>query len=98
MDMHNIAAIVTGGASGLGKATATILAAHGARVAILDLKEAAASAAAQCLKKIKLDLKKASPQKCIKTGINAVSALLARRRRTFLRYFRCSGNFPLICV
>ena len=49
MDMHNIAAIVTGGASGLGKATATMLAARGARVAILDLNEAAASAAAQDL-------------------------------------------------
>ncbi|WP_300398636.1 SDR family NAD(P)-dependent oxidoreductase [uncultured Sphingobium sp.] len=47
MDMHNIAAIVTGGASGLGKATAAMLADNGAKVAILDLNEEAANAAAQ---------------------------------------------------
>ena len=42
-----MAAIVTGGASGLGKATAAMLAANGAKVAILDLNEEAANAAAQ---------------------------------------------------
>jgi NAD(P)-dependent dehydrogenase (short-subunit alcohol dehydrogenase family) len=36
MDVHNHAAIVTGGASGLGAATARALAARGARVAVLD--------------------------------------------------------------
>ena len=40
-------AIVTGGASGLGKATAAMLVANGAKVAILDLNEDAANAAAQ---------------------------------------------------
>ncbi len=39
MDMRDVAAIVTGGASGLGGATASMLAAHGARVAIFDLNE-----------------------------------------------------------
>jgi len=39
MELGNVAAIVTGGASGLGGATATMLAAAGAKVAILDLNE-----------------------------------------------------------
>ena len=42
-----MAAIVPGGASGLGKATAAMLADNGAKVAILDLNEEAANAAAQ---------------------------------------------------
>jgi NAD(P)-dependent dehydrogenase (short-subunit alcohol dehydrogenase family) len=41
MDIEGTAAIVTGGASGLGKATAAMLAAQGARVAIFDLNEEA---------------------------------------------------------
>jgi len=40
MDLKDVAAIVTGGASGLGGATAEMLASHGARVAIFDLNEA----------------------------------------------------------
>jgi NAD(P)-dependent dehydrogenase (short-subunit alcohol dehydrogenase family) len=39
MDLNDIAAIVTGGASGLGGATAEMLAARGAKVAIFDLNE-----------------------------------------------------------
>ncbi|AEG47882.1 3-hydroxy-2-methylbutyryl-CoA dehydrogenase [Sphingobium chlorophenolicum L-1] len=39
MDMENIAAVVSGGASGLGGATAARLAAGGAKVTILDLNE-----------------------------------------------------------
>ncbi|AYJ85274.1 SDR family NAD(P)-dependent oxidoreductase (plasmid) [Sphingomonas paeninsulae] len=39
MDLNGIAAIVTGGASGLGGATAARLAAAGAKVAIFDLNE-----------------------------------------------------------
>jgi NAD(P)-dependent dehydrogenase (short-subunit alcohol dehydrogenase family) len=49
MDINNVAAIVTGGASGLGKATATMLAAQGAKVAIFDLNEDAGRATAQSL-------------------------------------------------
>jgi NAD(P)-dependent dehydrogenase (short-subunit alcohol dehydrogenase family) len=39
MKLHTAAAIVTGGASGLGEATARLLAARGAKVAIFDLNE-----------------------------------------------------------
>ncbi|MBJ7481677.1 SDR family NAD(P)-dependent oxidoreductase, partial [Rhodococcus sp. (in: high G+C Gram-positive bacteria)] len=38
MDLRESSAIVTGGASGLGEATARLLAHHGARVVILDLQ------------------------------------------------------------
>lgn len=47
MDIKGQAAIVTGGASGLGAATARALAAAGARVAVADINEAAASEVAK---------------------------------------------------
>src|SRR3974390_2895978 len=43
MEIQGRAAIVTGGASGLGAATARALAAAGARVAVLDINEKAAA-------------------------------------------------------
>lgn len=43
MDLKNIAALVTGGASGLGEATARALAAAGAKVALLDMNAARAA-------------------------------------------------------
>lgn len=46
MDVAGQAAIVTGGGSGLGEATAAALAAAGAKVALLDMNAAAAEAAA----------------------------------------------------
>lgn len=46
MDVNGMAAVVTGGASGLGLATGRALAAAGAKVALLDLNEDAARAAA----------------------------------------------------
>ena len=46
MNINGLPAIVTGGASGLGKATATMLAALGAKVAIFDLNEEAGKAVA----------------------------------------------------
>ena len=49
MDIQGITAIVTGGASGLGGATAARLAAHGAKVAIFDLNEAAGRAHADAI-------------------------------------------------
>ena len=39
MELNGIGALVAGGASGLGEATARELAARGARVAIVDLNE-----------------------------------------------------------
>lgn len=49
MDLRGVGAIVTGGASGLGGATAKMLADHGARVAIFDLNEEVGSATAQAI-------------------------------------------------
>lgn len=46
MDICNTAAIVTGGASGLGAATARMLAAAGAKVTLLDMNEEAGQALA----------------------------------------------------
>ena len=47
MRVEGQAAIVSGGASGLGRATAQALAAAGVKVAILDINEAAAAEAAR---------------------------------------------------
>lgn len=49
MDIGNVAAIVTGGASGLGGATARMLAAGGAKVAILDRNEEAGAETADAI-------------------------------------------------
>lgn len=46
MNINGVAAIVTGGASGLGKATAAMLAENGAKVAIFDLNKEAGEATA----------------------------------------------------
>ncbi len=47
MKISGIAAVVTGGASGLGAATARALAAHGAKVALLDMNAASCEAVAK---------------------------------------------------
>ena len=49
MKLEGVGAIVTGGASGLGGATAAMLARHGAKVAIFDLNEEAGKAAADAI-------------------------------------------------
>lgn len=47
MELNGLAAVVTGGASGLGAATAAMLAAKGCKVAVLDINAAAARASAE---------------------------------------------------
>ncbi|HEX7784383.1 MAG TPA: SDR family NAD(P)-dependent oxidoreductase [Sphingobium sp.] len=49
MELKDVAAIVTGGASGLGGATAKTLADHGAKVAIFDLNEETGAAQAKAI-------------------------------------------------
>jgi len=49
MILSGVAAIVTGGGSGLGRATAEALAAKGAKVAVIDLNSAAAEEAAKAV-------------------------------------------------
>jgi NAD(P)-dependent dehydrogenase (short-subunit alcohol dehydrogenase family) len=49
MKLNGVAAIVTGGGSGLGRATAEALAAKGAKVTVFDLNPAAAEEAAMAL-------------------------------------------------
>ena len=49
MDLLNKVAVVTGGASGLGKATAEKLIAGGAKVAIFDMNEAEGNVVAKQL-------------------------------------------------
>ncbi len=52
MDVRGQAAIVTGGGSGLGEATARALAAAGAKVAVLDINDKAAATVAAAIKGI----------------------------------------------
>src|SRR5437763_13990719 len=47
MDISGQAALISGGGSGLGRATAQALAQAGARVAVLDINDAAAAAVAK---------------------------------------------------
>src|SRR3990167_4141535 len=47
MDIKHCAAIITGGASGMGAATATLLSQLGAKVALLDLNQEAAAKTAE---------------------------------------------------
>jgi len=54
MKLSGIAAVVTGGGSGLGRATAEALATRGARVAIFDLNSAAAQDAAKAVRGLAL--------------------------------------------
>jgi NAD(P)-dependent dehydrogenase (short-subunit alcohol dehydrogenase family) len=72
MDVSGVAALVSGGASGLGRATATALAGAGAKVALLDINGAAAEAAARELGGIGLA--------CDVTSAEATEAAVAAAR------------------
>jgi NAD(P)-dependent dehydrogenase (short-subunit alcohol dehydrogenase family) len=69
MELKNTPAIVTGGASGLGAATARLLAQHGAKVALLDRNLAAAQALAKEISGIGIE--------CDVAGEASVKAALA---------------------
>ena len=72
MDVSGVAALVSGGASGLGRATAAALAVAGAKVALLDVNGAAAEAAARELGGIGLA--------CDVTSAEATEAAVAAAR------------------
>ncbi|HXC28046.1 MAG TPA: SDR family NAD(P)-dependent oxidoreductase [Stellaceae bacterium] len=72
MEISGVAALVSGGASGLGRATATALAGAGARVALLDINGPAAEAAAKELGGIGVA--------CDVTGAASVEAAVASAR------------------
>jgi NAD(P)-dependent dehydrogenase (short-subunit alcohol dehydrogenase family) len=72
MELSGVAAVVSGGASGLGRATATALAGAGAKVALLDINGAAAEAAAKELGGIGLA--------CDVTAAASVEAAIATAR------------------
>ncbi len=72
MDAKGVAALVTGGASGLGRATAAALTAAGARVALLDRNAALAEETAREIG--------ALPVACDVTGEEDVAAAIARAR------------------
>lgn len=72
MDISGVAALISGGASGLGRATAAALVGAGANVALLDISGAAAEAAAKELGGIGLA--------CDVTSTEATEAALATAR------------------
>lgn len=72
MEVQGLAAIVTGGASGLGQATAQVLAEAGAKVAVLDVQEDKLQAAAEEIG--------ALPLVCDVTSAESVKAALAEAR------------------
>lgn len=75
MDVEGKVAIVSGGASGLGRATAVALAAQGARVAIVDLNEGAVKAAADEIGAYWLACDVADASAC-EAGINRIEDAL----------------------
>lgn len=69
MDIKNCSAIITGGASGMGAATARLLSRQGAKVALLDLNKAAADKVAAEIKGIAIQ--------CDVTKADSVEAAIA---------------------
>jgi NAD(P)-dependent dehydrogenase (short-subunit alcohol dehydrogenase family) len=75
MDIKGHTAIITGGASGLGAATAEVLAAAGAKVALLDINLAAAENVARKIGGIAVQ--------CDVTGEDSAQTALAKVRETY---------------
>lgn len=87
MKLKDRVAIVTGGGSGIGRATALLFAQEGARVAVVDLREDAAKATAEQIERaggqalaVKADVSKAADNQA------AVSQTLARWGRLDIFY------------
>ena len=79
MDMKGHAAVVTGGASGLGAATARRLTAHGVRVALFDLNEAAGEALAAELRGVFCNVDVTSEEQ-VDAGFAKARAVIGQER------------------
>ena len=88
MKLNGISAIVTGGGSGLGAATAEALAAAGAKVVVLDINEAAAQAVAARIGGVAVagDVAEEAP---VARAVDAASALAPLRMAV-----ACAGIAP----
>ena len=91
MDIQGVSAIVTGGASGLGGATAAMLAGLGARVAIFDLNEDAGSAHAAAIGGLFAAVNVAD-----EASVEAGLAKAAERHGTARILVNCAGVAPAI--
>ena len=91
MNLDGIAAIVTGGASGLGSATATRLAKAGAKVALFDLNEEAGNAHAKEIGGIFVKVNVAD-----EASVNAGLATAAAAHGTARILINCAGVGPAI--
>lgn len=91
MDIGGTAAIVTGGASGLGKDTATMLAMRGARVAVFDLNEKVGKAVAAEIDGIYVDVNVAD-ERSVTMGLDAAEAVHGTARILV----NCAGIAPAV--
>ncbi len=93
MELNGVAAVVTGGASGLGNATAKLLASRGAKVAIFDLNEEVGAAAANEIKGafFKVDV---SSEASVNDGLAAAEAAHGPARVLV----NCAGVAPAIRI
>ena len=79
MDFNGIAAVVTGGASGLGEGTARRLAAEGAKVTLFDLNEERGEAVAKELGGVFAKVNVADPES-VKAGFEKARAAHGQER------------------
>jgi NAD(P)-dependent dehydrogenase (short-subunit alcohol dehydrogenase family) len=91
MQISGLSAVVTGGASGLGKATAQMLAAAGARVAIFDLNAEAGEATAKEVGGIFVSVD-VSDDESVSAGLDAAEAAHGTARLLV----NCAGIAPAV--